>query len=163
MSIGEVSNKQSLRPGSNTGASAQQEQQNKEIIITKKVDCEVWSIECIVDELQLNLCRTKEHITFSLKNDGWDESKTKTVTVHKYYRQARELMKWIPIARPVPEFVLSASDLSPKVVEELEARVDNPSIFKYILKEAVGRIFENLDFNRYHLSFARHLRVRIEP
>lgn len=35
-------------------------------------------------------------------------------------------MKWIPIARPAPEFVISAHDLSPKETEELDARIDNP-------------------------------------
>jgi hypothetical protein len=87
----------------------------------------------------------------------------KKLTVRKYYRQARELMKWIPIAKPSPEFVINASDLSPKVIEELEVRIDNPSTLSYILKQAAGRVFENLDFDYYHLSVARNLRVRIEP
>lgn len=161
MSIGKVSNKQSLSPGFNKKTSEQQEQQVKKIIIGE-IDCEVWSIECTVDELQLNLCRIKEYITFPLESDNRGQG-TKTLTVHKYYRQARELMMWIPIARPVPEFVINANDLSPKVVKELEVRVDDSLTFVYILKQAVGRIFENLDFNRYHLSVAKNLRVRLEP
>jgi hypothetical protein len=72
-------------------------------------------------------------------------------------------MKWIPIARPAPEFVISAHDLSPKVTEEFEVRLDDPFTFSYILKEAVGRIFENIDFAYYHQGIARSLKVRLEP
>jgi hypothetical protein len=128
-----------------------------------KVDEEVWSIECTVDELQLDLCKTKEEIMIDRGFYVNGQRSVKTLTVHKYYRQARELMKRIPIARPPPEFVINTSDLSPKLIEELEARLDNPPTFAYILKAAAGRIFENLDFNRYHQSIARSLKVRLEP
>jgi hypothetical protein len=72
-------------------------------------------------------------------------------------------MKWIPTARPVPEFVINESDLSSKVIEELESRIDYPRILTDILKQAAGRLFENLDFDRYHQSVARNLKVRVEP
>jgi hypothetical protein len=113
-----------------------------------------WSMERLVDELFLNLAGIREMLTT-------DEGKT--ISVRKYYSRARELMMWIPIARPPPEFVINASDLSHKVIEELEIRVDNPDAIGYILKQAAGRIFENLDFNRYHQSIARSLKVRLEP
>lgn len=160
MSIDKVSNKQSLSPGFNKKTSEQQEQQVKEIII-RKVDHEVWSIECTIEELELDLSWVVENITSALKGD--DSQGTKLLTVHKYYQQARDLMMWIPIARPVPEFVINAKDLSPKVIEELEARIDDLPTLTYILKQAVGRIFENLNHAYFHLSIARNLRVRIEP
>lgn len=72
-------------------------------------------------------------------------------------------MRWLPTARPVPEFVINESDLSSKVIEELESRIDYPNILRDILKQAVGRLFENLDFDRYHLSIARNLKVRVDP
>jgi hypothetical protein len=121
---------------------------------------EVWSIECTVDELQLDLCRAKVRIAKAGIN--WGHNEPKMLTVHKYYLQARELMKWIPIARPVPEFVIRMADLSPKVIKELEVRLDDPPIFTYILKQAVGRIFENINFRYYHQSIARSLKVRLE-
>jgi hypothetical protein len=34
---------------------------------------------------------------------------------------------------------------------------------QYVVAQAVGRIFENLDFEYYHLSIAKNLRVRFEP
>jgi hypothetical protein len=126
------------------------------------VNDEIWSTECTVDELQLDLCRAKEEITIDRDFYVNGQRSLKTLTVRKYYRQARELMKWISIMRPAPEFVINAIDLSPEVTGELEARLDNPPTFGYILKEAVGRIFENLDFNLYHQSIARSLKVRLE-
>jgi hypothetical protein len=160
MNIDNVSNKQSFHPGHHTGVSAHQEQSDKEIVI-RKVDREVWSIECTIEELELDLSWVVENITSAPKGD--DSEATMLVTVHKYYQQARDLMMWIPIARPVPEFVINAKDLSPKVIEELEARIDDLPTLTYILKQAVGRIFENLNHAYFHLSIARNLRVRIEP
>jgi hypothetical protein len=122
------------------------------------VNDEVWSTECAVDELQLDLCRAKEEIAIDRGFYVNGHRSIKTLTVHKYYRQARKLMKWFP-----PDFVINVSDLSPKLIKELEARLDDPPTFGYILNQAVGRIFENLDFNLYHLSIARNLRVRLEP
>jgi hypothetical protein len=146
-----LSNKQSV-----SGASAYEEQSNKEITV-KKVDHEIWSIECTIDELELDLSRATEKITPS------DGQGTRSLTVRKYYQQAKDLAKWIPIARPVPEFVVNVKDLSPEVIRELEPRIDDLPTLGYILKEAVGRIFENLDHTYYHLSIARNLRVRMEP
>ena len=161
MNIDNVSNKQSFHPGhTHQRISAHQEQSDKEIII-RKVNHNVWSIECTIEKLELDLSWVVENITFALKGD--DSQGTKLLTVHKYYQQARDLMMWIPIARPVPEFVINAKDLSPKVIEELEARIDDLPTLTYILKQAVGRIFENLNHAYFHLSIARNLRVRIEP
>ena len=58
---------------------------------------ELWTTEYLVDQLFLCLAGIRENTTN--KNDG-------TIPVKKYYSQARRLMKWIPIARPVPEFIL---------------------------------------------------------
>ena len=162
MNIDNVSNKQSFHSDHYTHHSrvSVQEQSDKEIII-RKVDHEVWSIECTIEELDLDLSRVVENITFGLKDD--DSQETKLLTVHKYYQQARDLMRWIPIVRPVPEFVINAKDLSPEVIEEIEARIDDLPTLTYILKQAIGRIFENLNHAYFHLSIARNLRVRIEP
>jgi hypothetical protein len=116
---------------------------------------EYWTTECLIDQLFLNLCSSRQTIT----ND-----KGRTITVRKYYRQARELMKWIPIAKlSSNEFVIYISDLTPTVRKEIESIANSPKILRYILTQAVGRIFENLDFEYYHLSVARNLRVRFEP
>ena len=77
------------------------------------------------------------------------------ITVHKYYNQALALRKWIPIARPAPAFVINMSDLSSRIIAELKT-IEDP---QDVLKEAVGRIFENIDSVQYHLSIARLLEV----
>jgi hypothetical protein len=116
---------------------------------------EYWTTECLVDQLFLNLCSSRQAIV----NDNG-----RIITVRKYYAQARELMKWIPIARlPSNEFVINISDITPAIRKEIESIVNSPKMLQYILTQAVGRIFENLDFEYYHLSVARNLRVRFEP
>lgn len=83
--------------------------------------------------------------------------------VRKYYRQARELFKWIPIAKPSPAFIIYISDLTQDIKTQIEHMMaTNPDNLSYVLTQAVGRIFENLDFKYYHLSIARNLRVRLE-
>jgi hypothetical protein len=119
---------------------------------------EYWTIECLIDQIFLNLCGTRQTI---INDNG------RSVTIRKYYAQARELMKWIPIARlPSNEFVINISDIKPEIREEIESIVNianNHKTLQYVLTQAVGRIFENLDFEYYHLSVARNLRVRFEP
>jgi hypothetical protein len=116
---------------------------------------EEWTIEYLVDQLFLNLVKIKGTIT---------DSKGKTMHVRKYYRQAQQLMRWIPLAmQPSNEFVIFDNDLSPRIRKDIESIISTPTTLHYVLTQAVGRIFENLDFEYYHLSVARNLRVRIEP
>jgi hypothetical protein len=116
---------------------------------------EYWTIECLIDQIFLNLCGTRQTI---INDNG------RSVTIRKYYAQARELMRWIPIARlPSNEFVINISDIRPEIREEIESIANNHKILQYVLTQVVGRIFENLDFEYYHLSVARNLRVRFEP
>jgi hypothetical protein len=77
------------------------------------------------------------------------------ITIDKYYDQALALRKWIPLARPAPAFVVEMSDLSARVIAELKV-LNDPQI---VLKQAVGRIFENIDELQYHMAIARALEV----
>jgi hypothetical protein len=106
---------------------------------------EYWTEACLIEGLFLQLASTKQAIS----HNG------KTITLYKYYHQALAMRKWIPIARPVPSFVVNTSDLSARIVAELKI-LDDPQI---ILKQAVGRIFENIDARQYHLSIAGVLEV----
>ena len=74
---------------------------------SKKVTAaaEQRTIECIVDSLTVRLAEVKE----TINNNG------KEIHVRKYYRQARELSKWIPIAKPSPAFIIYISDLTPQL------------------------------------------------
>lgn len=109
---------------------------------------ERWSEQCLIDELFLELATTKSLVSHNGRCG---------ITVYKYYNQAIALLKWIPIARPVPKFVVDMSDLSARVISELKV-LNNSQI---ILKQAAGRIFENIDERQYRLSIASKLKVRL--
>jgi hypothetical protein len=118
---------------------------------------EYWTEECLIDELFLQLAGTKEIIN----HNG------RSVTIYKYYNQAFALRKWIPISKSPSEFIINLSDLGLRTIAELKAlsykgTKDYRSDLGYVLKQAVGRIFENIDFRQYHLSIARNLKVRLE-
>jgi hypothetical protein len=108
-----------------------------------------WTEDFLIQEIFLHLAGNKE--TVRLHNG-------KSITVYKYYHQAFQLRKWIPIAKPVPEFIVNMSDIiDTRIISELGA-LDKKG-YEYILKQAVGRIFENNNFRQYHLSIARNLEV----
>jgi hypothetical protein len=113
---------------------------------------EEWTTECFVDRVFLELVQVQETVN----------NKDKEIHVRKYYRQARDLFKWIPIAKPSPAFIIYISDLTPQLKAQIEQLITSPDNLRYILTQAVGRIFENLDFEYYHLSIARNLHVRFE-
>jgi hypothetical protein len=104
--------------------------------VTLIVDRSYWTEERLIDELFLRLATTANN---------------------KYYNQALTLRKWIPIAKPPPEFIVNMSDLTPRLIAELQAIDDSYTIVKL----AVGRIFENIDSDQYHLSIASKLKVRV--
>ena len=98
----------------------------------------------------LQIAGTKETIKYNGKN----------LTIYKYYNQALRLFHWIPITKPTAEFVINVSDLTPRIVAELKS-LEKASC-DYVLRQAAGRIFENIDFRQYHLSIARKLKVRLD-
>ncbi len=104
---------------------------------TLRVEHEWWTEERLIDELFLRLA---------------------TIPAHKYYNQALTLHKWIPLSKPAPEFIVNMSDLTPRLVAELQHLDDSYTVVKL----AVGRIFENIDSDQYHMSIASKLRVRVD-
>lgn len=119
--------------------------------IEEEVLLPCWTEECLIDEIFLQLAGTKEIV----KHNG------KSITIHKYYHQAFTQRKWIPIAarrkNPVPQFIVNMTDLTTRIIAELKT-LDRDG-YEYVLKQAVGRIFENIDSRQYHLSIARNLEV----
>ncbi len=88
----------------------------------------------------------------------------KDITVKKYYRQARDIMYLISVFRPVPVFVIDFSDLSPKLQMEFTdfCKAYNQHTITLFLKEIAGRFFENLNYEFFHGSIMRLLKVRLE-
>jgi len=113
----------------------------------------LWTREKLIDELFLHLARISEIVT----NENGEK-----IAVRKYYPLATELERWIPIARPPPEFIVDKSDFNDRLRKELLDEITSDDARQDVLKEAVGRIFENLNFERHHLSIARNLKVRLE-
>jgi hypothetical protein len=107
---------------------------------------ERWTEECLIDVLFLELAITKSLVSHNGRCG---------MIIHKYYNQAIALLKWISIARPPLAFVVDRSELSTRVLVELKV-LNSPQI---ILKQAVGRIFENVDELQYHMAIARALEV----
>ena len=125
---------------------------------TPDTDNDLWTTGRLADELFLKLASITEKIY---------NNKGRPVTVHKYYRQAREKMYKIPIFRPSPPLVIYISDLTPRLRKELEDiynedLTNNKKQFDYILRKAAGRFFENLDFEYFHMSIMKFLTVRLE-
>lgn len=129
---------------------------------TASIDLEIpnhldlWTTERLAEELFLNLVSVKENIY---------NNKGKPVTVHKYYHQAREKMYWIPITKGKGRmsFVINLSDLTDKVRKELEEYYKDTGEkgLGLVLKQAVCKIFENLDFEYTHMSVMKNLTVRL--
>lgn len=78
-----------------------------------------------------------------------------------YEKQAVDLMYRIPIHKPTPAFEIKISDLGQQVQRELDKRWGHKNEIDYILKEAVGRIFKNINERYFLLSVKRLLKVRL--
>ena len=103
---------------------------------------DVFMIDRTVDELYLCLMKEKDDL---------------------YYKQAYALMYIIPVYRPTPVFEIKISDLNKQVQKELDDRWDNRKIIDYILKEAVGKVFECVEERYFFLSVKRLLQVKLVP
>lgn len=116
---------------------------------------EYWSTDFLIQELFLKLAETKQ--TIIVDYSGLQQLQQQQAIVSKYYRQAERLKYRIPIEDPKPEFIIELGDLDDRLIAELQT-IDNP---EYVLSQAVGRIFENIDSRYYHLSIAKLLKVRL--
>jgi hypothetical protein len=118
-------------------------------------DNDLWLTGRVVDETYFHLAKVK--IVIKKENE-------EDVTVHKYYAQARQKMYLIPLGRPSVPFVIYITDLdNVRIKKELEEYYKNDKkTFEYILRTVAGKFFENLDFEYYHGSVMRNLRVKLE-
>jgi hypothetical protein len=114
-------------------------------------DREYWLPSYLVDRLHGEMSRTKITITASGKQ----------IHIRKYYNRARKIFKFISIAKSDLEFVINISDLSPRLIAEL--KILDKMNADYVLKLAVGGIFENINSKLYQrLGFAKRLKVRLD-
>jgi hypothetical protein len=80
-----------------------------------------------------------------------------------YERQAYDLIYKIPVYKPAPIFEIRISDLNELVKKELDDRWNYKCEIDYILKEAVGKIFANLNEQYFLSSVKRLLKVKLVP
>jgi len=112
--------------------------------------CSAMTEACLVDCLKQNLATIMECIKVSGTEKIYDN--------RKYYNQVHNLLK-IGAFKPVPHFPVSVSDLWPPMLKEL--RVLDKRDRNFVLKQAVGRIFEDVNSKLYHSSISRVLEVRL--
>lgn len=117
---------------------------------------DAWTTERLKEEFFLCLANVKEKI-YSVEG--------KAVTVRKYYAQARYKMYLIPKGSRsmFTTFVMHNSDLTERVREDFIkfCKVNTERKLVIFLKEVAGRFFENMDFEYYHTSIMKSLRVRL--
>jgi hypothetical protein len=78
----------------------------------------------------------------------------------KYYNQAFDLLR-IGAYKPVPYFIINLSDLTQELRSELSSL--DKQTRQFVLKQAVGRIFEDINSDLFHNSISRVLKVKFEP
>jgi hypothetical protein len=120
-----------------------------------------WSNSCLVDNLKQHLA-TIESSQSKVKTDLLDVTNDKfntyfcLISNRHYLNQAFHYLKIGAYKNP-PEFHVSLSDLSPKIINEL-ASLDKDDR-EFVLKQAIGRIFEDINAKLYHNSISKVLKV----
>jgi hypothetical protein len=77
-----------------------------------------------------------------------------------YYEQAQYLMYRIPVYKPVPIYKITWDHLDKRMQHELEG-LDKITL-RFVLRQAVGRIFEDIDCSYYHTSISKLLEVNFQ-
>ncbi len=111
-----------------------------------------WTTNYCIDRLKQEL----GSVIHKIKNNETGE----TVKGRKYYDQARYLQYRVGVYKPTPIFQVYLSDLSARMVKELHSLDSKDRLF--VLKQAVGRIFEDINPTLYHNSISMVLRVKLQ-
>ena len=132
-----------------------------------------WCLAAISDELVISMLDTK--IAFCMINSNQKSSLMsdykKVEEVYRcntgngvprrlYEEQVRYKMYRIPVFRPPPVFVIYLKHLDDRLKTEL-ANLDREAK-AYVMKEAIGRIFEQIDKRFFLLSVKPLLKWRLE-
>lgn len=109
-----------------------------------------WMPEATIDELVRNLAAVEQTVT----ND-----RGQRLVIRKYQSKCIRLAPLIPIAEPVPEYLIYASDLKFEVVQALR-NIHHPKLLGLVLHQAVLRLFESIGVEPY-ISISRRLIVKL--
>ncbi len=129
---------------------------NTQVPINIPSDC---TSNYLIDRLKAILAKTTGEN--NLIHRPWLNEKRKAVFGdRKYYNQAFDLLS-IGALEPVPYFIINLSDLDHEIRSELSGLSKNSR--QFVLKQAVGRIFEDINSDLFHKSISKVLRVKFEP
>lgn len=121
---------------------------------------EIWTDNYLIYRLKEHLATIP--ISASYRTDLLDwypkGHPNKAIDPRKYYNQCFHFLK-IGCLKPVPRYLVSLSELSPRLVKEL-ADLDK-SDRNYVLKQAVALIFQEINNELYHNSISRVLKVHL--
>jgi hypothetical protein len=112
---------------------------------------DAWTPNYLVDRLKQHLATSEVPAALGIDEKIYDK--------RKYYQQAHESL-FFGALKPVPPFVIYLSDLTHKIIKELYD-LDRESR-RYVLKQAVGRIFEDINSDLYHNSISKVLEVKLK-
>jgi hypothetical protein len=118
---------------------------------------EIWSDDYIVSRLKEHLAHVANSES-KVKTDLLDNGKI--LDSRKYYNQCYHYLK-LGACDPatVQCYFISISDLSYDLIKNL-ASLDFQDR-KFVLKQSVGRLFEDIDSALYHGSISRVLQVKL--
>ena len=113
---------------------------------------ELWTTAKLRDEFVLNLARVAaDPVTEDNQKIDFDIR----FVEYKYYRQASKIIYHIPRWKPGPVYVINRSDLMPRIAAELKAiKKSSRKEFNRVVESVVGRVYEAVDFDYYHLNIA---------
>jgi hypothetical protein len=112
---------------------------------------EYWLLSYTIEQLFNDMSGTVEIVTVRGKSNQ----------VCKYRDRALKIFKSVGNTKSNLDFVINFSDLSRRLIAELKV-LDKMSA-DYVLKQAVGKIFESIDSKRYcSLEIGKRITVRFD-
>jgi hypothetical protein len=99
-----------------------------------------------------------KELDFSVDTKEPESIKRKIYDERWYYYKAYHYLKLgLFLRKDAPPFKVSLSHLSPEIIYELNQLSEKDR--KFVLKQAVGRLFEDINFDMYHNSISANLEV----
>ena len=129
----------------------------KKELATVKFDVEEYKIK--IDEYKKNRPLNERYYNYELELDFSENPKISfDIDDRWYYYKAYHYQKLgLFLRKDAPPFKVSLSHLSPEMIYEL-SQLDEKDR-KFVLKQAVSGIFEDINFNLYHDSISANLKV----
>lgn len=127
--------------------------------------CDACTTNYLIDRLKFHLSKNtisgrKANTSVGIPIERNKKEKRKIFGDRKYYNQAFDLLR-IGAYKPAPYFIINLSDLSEELRKELSSL--DKLTRQFVLKQTVGRIFEDINSDLFHKSISRVLQVKFEP